>query len=532
MLIYGHHAHHSNSPSLSYKFFLMALTKIRFRISWDQLTLLLACGAILAAALFYATLFFFPAQDGGGHLLNAYALLGSLQNRHPFASTFWVAYDPAFLISNCLSTWVIMLGGAWGHYEAGYRLLVLITLLTIAGGFAFLYRSVNRKWGDGLVIGVIVIIFMHELFLGFFNWICGLGIGFICIGLWVRVRHHSGWKGPVALTLLWLVTFWVHALACSSLLAAFCVIAGCSIIFDRNGMSPLRLILRWYLPLIPAILACAYYASLIPSSGSKGLNFIFIFENFRYVEVIRPFFDKALITGRALGLLFIIGIVEALLDRHSKDRLPGIRDMVLIASVIFIFGFVFLPFARFLSAYSSEGLVNAGRIGGYLNTRMLAPAILLMSVWYGSRKTVWSRAILLIIVGLSLFHARTIAAECLKVQDSFKEIAAAGSHIPPQSVVAHTSQSPELSANQEGYYTHPFQHITSLAVVRSEDSIYTGRFGSNVDYLFPHPFLKLPVKPAANVVLVWKNSRLAESNHPIIYQSGHVTLYEIPKTSD
>lgn len=494
------------------------------------MTLVFSALLVTTSAVFYASLFFFPAQDGPGHVLNAYAMLGSLQGTHPFASEFWAAYDPVFLISNCFGTLVIMIGGIAGDYEAGYRCLLLVCVLITASGFAWLYRSMNKEWGDGLVPGAVVIVFMHELFLGFFNWAAGLGIGFACIAYWVQTRHRPGWKAPVILGLMWLLAFWVHALACNMLLFSYIAISGFGVLFDRGGMKTRDLMIRWYAPLIPAAAACIYYASLIPSDNAGDWNFIFVYENFRYVEVIRPFHDKALWTGRAIGVLFLIGIVEAMLERFSEKKRPGIQDGVLAASALFVLAFVLMPFARFLTTYQIDDLVNPGRIGAYLNTRMLAPGVLLMCVWYGSRKTPWARAMTAGIALLSLVHGSVIAAECLKVQDDFKEISAAGSAIPPQSVVMHESSSPEMGARHGNYYTHPYVHTTALAVVKSQDSIYLGRFGANSGYLFPHQFMKKARKLECDTVLVWKGSNREWPDYEKLYGSDKVTLYKKTRT--
>lgn len=493
---------------------------------WDRWIGALSLGLLLTFIGIYGTFYFFPAQDGPGHVLNAYALEQALfQGRPPLIGQFYAAYDPTFLLSNCVSAvWILIVQYITG-YDWAYRSMVIAVILTLAWGSAQLYRSVNGRWGDGLVPGTVLVLFNHELFMGFFNWLTAIGVGMGMIALWVRTRHRSGWSAPLLSSLGWTATFWIHPLGYTVSAGILGILSIFELIQDRDGRSVRNCVLRWWAPMLPSAAAWLYYTSLLPAEGAKGLSFSTLFIMTRSVEVIRPFDSVPAWTGHALAVVFLIGVCEAALERFGGRRRPGLSDAVLCASVALAIGFVAFPFMRVPVMNDPEGLINTGRVGSYINTRMAAPGLILLCIWYGSRSSVWSRVLTVLMLALAVAHGSAIVSACRGYQNDLKEIADAGSRIPDESVVAYDSSDPRFAILQKNYYAQPYLHAAALAVAKTRGSTYIGSVRIKTSYLFPHQFLKERHRPEPDILLIWDRPSLTwGAEYKGIFRSENVSL--------
>ena len=318
----------------------------------------------------------FPTQDGPMHryyvhvldsLLHHQATYSVYRIRHPFPP-YLTQYGSLLVLYHLFS------------YDFAEKLFTCLVLVCLALGLRFAAEGVGPT-GRWLSLLFPPILFSWPLFMGFYNYMLGIGLFLLCMGFWQRLPIARGWAHLLGFVFFVAVLAVTHPVP-MLLLIAFSGFDLLLSVFFRSSTSPFSAWFRQYRLQVAAFMLTLLAASypMLAVDGSKTQHTLSLirfnrpfFTTTLLLTGISPYNSRALdpwINGYRLCLYAIFasgmwfGGKAAL--RALRKRQPDLGTTAFLGAVLLALAVSFLPNDVNGSWYFSTRLVFVLWVGAIL----------------------------------------------------------------------------------------------------------------------------------------------------------------------
>jgi len=413
---------------------------------------------------------FFPTQDGPVHVHTASVL------RYYFDPDFSVFQEYYALRRSFDPNWIgqLLMGSLMYFFSplVAEKLLLSLYVITLPLSIYYVLLAIN-KHSIFLALLAFPFIYNYSLHMGFYNFCLSLSLFFFLLGYWLRHYNALNTAKILILSLLTLVLYFSHlvSLAAAGITLASLVLWGALVhgthttgSFSRKTETVWTDSRQGFLALVivflPAGVLLAEYVfrnwggtSVLPSIQEIISRFI----NLGGGSELVSYSYREVWPAVALHLI-IFGLSFYILFRRFKERRIQFGDGFLIAAVIFLSLYLFLP---------------SGMLGGtILQPRLALYIFLLLILWLGtetySPRLRWGVQAATVVIAVGLLSLNT--AKYWQLQPYFAEYASVKDKVEPNRVLLPLNFSPWGQLTDEyklSTRVQPFLHaqgyVTAMA---------------------------------------------------------------------
>jgi len=215
----------------------------------------------------------------------------------------------------------------------GLTFVFLIFVLLISGT-AFLSYAIYKKVSLGNLLIASILCYNWILFLGFLNYLFGIGVLLWYAGLWKMMQNLPAWKRVILGNLLSITLFFTHLIAFGIFALVLTGLElGRWIDFKKIGVRPL--LKDWFVLPAVFIIPVAIYIGISPTSGDLGSALSFQPTTQKFINFFRTFTGGNIILDVATGVLVLVAaVVFARRLKISVDRQFACAIVVLFLAYI------------------------------------------------------------------------------------------------------------------------------------------------------------------------------------------------------
>lgn len=329
------------------------------------------------------------------------------------------------------------------------RIAVALALALILGGTMALHYAVHRRWTAWpLVAGLFL--FNWIFFLGYLNYVLGVGLMLWALALWLLGREGPAWMrlgaaAAAALVLMFthLVAFGLYAVS----VAGFELQRAAAVRRTAPGRA-LRDLALGALPFVPAILV---FVLASPTAAEHDAPILYRpFVEWKLGSILRTLSARNPVLD--VVTLAVLAAVAALVLRHG--RVPLARSMIGVLAALSV-TFLVMPYGLFTSLYADGRMPMAILFIGIASTQPT----------FGSPG--WSRTATALLAGLLAARSVVFTADWIGFDRVLGEFTAAFTPLEAGStIVVATGPTPATTLwNSYGTYRPPLPHVAALAVL-------------------------------------------------------------------
>lgn len=302
---------------------------------------------------------YFASLDGPQHLYVSNIIAQLISGNELFKEIY--SFNP-LIIGNILGNYLLGLFNVFLPAWVAEKILLIIILLTFTGGFGFLVKTITGKL-DYLALLIIPFSY-HALFmLGYYNFSLALGLLFISLGLWQKIKDKFRLKWLLLMVITSLLTFYAHLVVFAFML----LILGIYTLYEsllktiETKRAPIKYLftraLILFLINLPGIILGFMYFRMVPGTeaSSGGVDIIERLTYLWKLEILVGFVhEEELIYTRTIFFtilsLFIIALAYRLKflrrdwqEDNNIKKSNQINDFWLFLAFVLLGLFLILP---------------------------------------------------------------------------------------------------------------------------------------------------------------------------------------------
>ena len=270
-----------------------------------------------------------PVLDYPNHLARMWLL--SMSQPDPILSRM---YAPDWhLIPNLAIDAIVPTALHFLPLHVAGRLALGATLLLPVIGTVALHRALHRHWSLW-PLGSCLIAYNVAFFLGFMNFLIGLGVSLLIAAAWTRLRPKRPLLAVAVLALGAIVTFFCHVVPLL-LLGLMVVSTQAELVFTRRAASIWRMVMRDCAECAVGF-SIPVYLYLASAFGTGSDRILYQPLKVKLMEAVSPVLTYDLPLDASAGAAILVATAWFLLWRRDKTVLP-LRIGITIAALVLLF---------------------------------------------------------------------------------------------------------------------------------------------------------------------------------------------------